>query len=142
MATRKIYALLGALSTFASSALAHAQCEQQVHATLHQQGHNKRSIMRNKVIDEHTIALMGELKREGASYRQLADRFAVGLPTVYYAFNGRKPPRQAPANDNYPDRVTRMSARNGGCSTTSGKMPVTLVRIPTIDGPAPLQVAA
>ncbi|NGO63920.1 hypothetical protein G6N76_09550 [Rhizobium daejeonense] len=89
--------------------------------------------MRQKVIDERTIALMGELKREGASYRQIADRFAVGLPTVFYAFNGRKPPR--PANDNHPDRVTRMVAANGGCSTTSGMVPVTLVRVPTVDGP-------
>lgn len=97
--------------------------------------------MRSKVIDEQTIALMGELKREGASYRQIADRFSVGLPTVYYAFNGRKPPR--PANDNHPDRVVRMMPHNGGCSTTSGRMPVTLPRIPTIDGHyEPQQVAA
>lgn len=46
-----------------------------------------------------------------------------------------------PANDNNPSRVTRMTARNGGCSTVSGMMPVTLVRIPTVDGAA-LEVAA
>ena len=37
------------------------------------------------------------------------------------------------ANDNHPDRVTRMTAYNGGCSTTSGLVPVSLVRVPTID---------
>lgn len=87
--------------------------------------------MRHKVIDERTIALMGELKREGASYRQIADRFAVGLPTVYYAFNGRKPAR--PARVEHPDRITVMSAHNGGCSTTSGMMPVTLPRLRCLD---------
>lgn len=45
------------------------------------------------------------------------------------------PLRQA-ANDNHPDRVTRMTAYNGGCSTTSGMVPVSLVRVPTIDGVA------
>ncbi|MEB2845887.1 hypothetical protein [Endobacterium cereale] len=107
--------------------------------------------MRHRSLDEKTVALMGELKREGASYRQLADQFAVGLPTVYYSLNGRKAPRQVPANDNHPDRTTRMMPHNGGCSTTSGKMPVTLRRIPTMDKPllpcvandnSPMQVAA
>jgi len=41
-----------------------------------------------------------------------------------------------PANDNHPDRITRMTAYNGGCSTTSGMVPVSLVRVPTIDGVA------
>lgn len=40
------------------------------------------------------------------------------------------------ANDNNPHRVTRMTHYNGGCSTTSGMVPVTVVRIPSIDGVA------
>lgn len=40
------------------------------------------------------------------------------------------------ANDNIPDRVTRMTPYNGGRSTTSGMMPVSVARIPTIDGVA------
>lgn len=40
------------------------------------------------------------------------------------------------ANDNHPDRVTRMTPYNGGCSTTSGMVPVSLVRVPSIDGKA------
>jgi hypothetical protein len=32
------------------------------------------------------------------------------------------------ANDNNPDRATIMVAHNGGCSTTSGKMPVSVAR--------------
>lgn len=44
------------------------------------------------------------------------------------------------ANDNHPDRVTHWTANNGGCSTVSGMVPVTLARVPSIDGA--LQVAA
>lgn len=32
------------------------------------------------------------------------------------------------ANDNNPDRITKMMPHNGGCSTTSGMMPVSLAR--------------
>lgn len=37
------------------------------------------------------------------------------------------------ANDNNPRAVTRMVPSNGGCSTTSGIMPVSVQRIPTLD---------
>lgn len=33
------------------------------------------------------------------------------------------------ANDNNPDRATRMTAHNGGCSTVSGMMPVSVRRV-------------
>ena len=92
--------------------------------------------MRPKIIGESLLAEMEKLALEGATTRQIADRFGVGHMTVYYAINGRKPPRMVADNDNHPDRVTVMSPRNGGCSTTSGMMPVTLRRIPTIDGHA------
>lgn len=46
------------------------------------------------------------------------------------------------ANDNVPGRVRKMSPHNGGCSTLSGMMPVTLARVPTVDGPEQMQVAA
>lgn len=74
----------------------------------------------------------------GESVADLAARFGVSPNTIYQAFNRNfgGTPLPGPANDNNPGRVTRMSARNGGCSTTSGLVPCTLVRIPTIDGPA------
>lgn len=43
---------------------------------------------------------------------------------------------RAAANDNNPQRVTRLTAYNGGCSTTSGMIPVTLARVSSIDGVA------
>lgn len=45
------------------------------------------------------------------------------------------------ANDNQPGRTTRMTAYNGGCSTTSGTIPITLPHVSIVDGPV-LQVAA
>jgi hypothetical protein len=44
--------------------------------------------------------------------------------------SGRSP---VAANDNNPDRTTKMAPYNGGCSTTSGMMPVTLQRVPTLE---------
>lgn len=107
--------------------------------------------MRPKVIGEQTLAEIQKLRAAGATTRAIADKFGVGHMTVHYALNGRKAARQVADNDNHPDRTTRMMPHNGGCSTTSGKMPVTLRRIPTMDKPLlpcvandnqPTQVAA
>lgn len=46
-------------------------------------------------------------------------RFGAGRPRTAHRAD----------NDNNPDRVTRMVPFNGGCSTTSGKTPVTLPRL-------------
>lgn len=92
--------------------------------------------MRQRVINADDLSALKEMKRTGVSYQTLADRLGCGKKTVIDAINGRKPPRLVADNDNRPDRVTVMSPRNGGCSTTSGMMPVTLRRIPTIDGHA------
>lgn len=43
------------------------------------------------------------------------------------------------ANDNNPRKTTRMVAYNGGCSTTSGMVPVSVQRLSFLDG---AQVAA
>lgn len=51
-----------------------------------------------------------------------------------------RPARLAAANDNI--KVVRMTPYNGGCSTTSGMVPVSLARVPTVDGPAEHLVAA
>lgn len=96
--------------------------------------------MRPKRLTEDEVETLRALHSDGASYQTLAQLQGCGKKTVYDAINGRKPRRAA--NDNNPDRVTRLVAHNGGCSTLSGKVPVTLVRIPTIDGAAGLEVAA
>ncbi|PWE52325.1 hypothetical protein DEM27_31800 [Metarhizobium album] len=92
--------------------------------------------MRPKLIPDGMLMRIRARKSEGASFQTLAHEFGFGKTTILEAINGRKPPRPVADNDNYPDRITVMSPRNGGCSTTSGLMPVTLKRIPTIDGHA------
>lgn len=42
--------------------------------------------------------------------------------------------RPAPNNDNNPGRVTKYVTHNGGCSTVSGPVGISLARVPTIDG--------
>jgi hypothetical protein len=101
--------------------------------------------MRPRKIDAQALEILKEMKRGGASFQTLADFYGCGKKTVVDAFNGRKPPR--PVNDNHPDRVTVYAAHNGGCSTTSGMMPVTLPRLRCLsaandNGPSVQQVAA
>lgn len=90
--------------------------------------------MRPKEVTSTQVDKMRSMREAGASFRTIADALGVGLATVYYELNGRKSPRAA-ANDNHPDRVTVYAAHNGGCSSTSGYMPVSLRRIPTLDKP-------
>jgi hypothetical protein len=89
-------------------------------------------------IDGPMLAKMRAARADGDSVAAIAERYGVKRGTVYQSFrrNMGGTPLPGPANENNPRRVTRMSARNGGCSTTSGMMPVTLVRIPSIDGRA------
>lgn len=49
--------------------------------------------------------------------------------------------RQAPANDNHPNRMTRWSIVNGGCSTQCELVPVTVVRtlVPANDNRADIE---
>lgn len=56
----------------------------------------------------------------GDDMTQSARRIASAVADV--------PLRQA-ANDNNPDRVTRMTPYNGGCSTLSGMVPVSVARV-------------
>ncbi len=84
------------------------------------------------------LADMRARRESGDTVADIAARYNVKPMTVYQRFNRALggTPLPGPVNDNNPHRVTRMTARNGGCSTTSGKMPVTVVRIPSIDGVA------
>ena len=92
-----------------------------------------------------SMADMLAMRQGGASIADIGRRAGLKTMTAYqrlrreYGVETLNLP--GPANDNNPDRVTRMTPRNGGCSTTSGMMPVTVVRIPSIDGVAE-QVAA
>lgn len=89
-------------------------------------------------ITSEMLAMMHARRSRGESVASIAASFNVKPMTVYQQFNRKLggSPTPGPANDNNPDRVTRMTARNGGCSSLSGKMPVSLVRIPSIDGKA------
>jgi hypothetical protein len=71
----------------------------------------------------------------GEAVKSISARFQVSPSAVYQAFRRELggTPLPGPANDNNPHRKTAMVARLGCCSTTSGKMPVTLPRIPTLD---------
>ena len=101
------------------------------------------------IITSYMLADMRSRRENGDTVADIAARHNVKTMTVYQRLRREYgtprlrreygTPLPGPANDNNPYRVTRMTARNGGCSTTSGKMPVTVVRIPPVDG---LAVAA
>lgn len=87
------------------------------------------------------LADMRACLNRGETIATIARRYGLKDMAVYQRLRRDLggPPIPGPANDNNPGRVTRMTPHNGGCSTTSGKMPVTLVRVPSVDG---LAVAA
>lgn len=69
------------------------------------------------------------LREEGLSLRAIGEKLGVSHQTVYFRLGGsRTPLRKAPrvaANDN---KTIKMMPHNGGCSTTSGKLPVSVAR--------------
>lgn len=56
----------------------------------------------------------------------LIDGEAIQGPVSKFAMGRAR--KLVAANDNHPDRFVKMVPVNGGCSTTSGMMPVTLAR--------------
>lgn len=88
-------------------------------------------------ITQH-INEMRAARLAGEAVKSIAARYGVKPVSIYQAFSREfgGTPVPGPANDNNPDRVTYMTAHNGGTSYASGKMPVTLKRIPTLDGVA------
>lgn len=92
-------------------------------------------------------ASMHARRLEGESFAAIATSYGLEEMTVYqslrrtygldiYKFADLK---RAAANDNVPGRVRRMSPHNGGCSTLSGKMPVTLAEVGTLErAPVPM----
>lgn len=100
------------------------------------------TLQSNASVDE-----MFAMRQEGASIEDIAQRAGLKANTAYQRlrreFGAEAIKREnlpGPANDNNPHRVTRMTARNGGCSTVSGMMPVSLARVPTVDGAAGTEV--
>jgi hypothetical protein len=87
-------------------------------------------------ITSDTLADMRACLGKGETTQQIARRYGLKDMAVYQRLRRDigAPPLPGPANDNNPHRMTRMVPRNGGCSTLSGEMPVTLVRIPSVDG--------
>ena len=78
------------------------------------------------------LADMQACRENGESVASIAARYNVKPMTAYqrlrrtFGLTERLP---GPANDNNPNRVTRMVPRNGGFSTVSGMVPTTLVRL-------------
>lgn len=71
------------------------------------------------------------LKDQGLTFREIADRLSISPASVNNAIHGRPPARKYPAaNDN---KIVRLVANNGGCSTTSGMVPVSLPRVATLE---------
>jgi len=90
-------------------------------------------------ITSETLAMMHGRRLKGESVADIARSYGLKEMAVYQRLRrryGLEIYKQRPeaANDNVPGRVRKMSPHNGGCSTLSGMMPVTLARVPTIDG--------
>lgn len=75
---------------------------------------------------------MAAMKDGGATLRAIAEKAGVSHVTVFQRLKLLRTAAPAPidppkaANDNIPGRKVVMAPHNGGCSTTSGMVPVTL----------------
>ncbi len=95
-------------------------------------------------INTKMMADMHARRLAGETPEIIAAAHGLKIMTVYqhlrrtYGLSARLP---GPANDNNSNRTTHMAARNGGCSTLSGLMPVSLPRVVTAanDNDADLQ---
>lgn len=84
-------------------------------------------------------AVIRGMRDRKMTYREIADALAMDVKTAWRSINFSAPKRKPiAANDNVARRAV---ANNGGCSTTSGMVTVSLARVPTLDLPE-IQVAA
>lgn len=85
-------------------------------------------------MDNSVNEIMRSLREEGLSLRAIGERLGVSHQSVFFRLGGSRTPlrtgARVAANDN---KVVKMMPHNGGCSTTSGKMPVSVARVPSID---------
>lgn len=70
------------------------------------------------------------MRADGKSFVEIANDLGVSVQWAYKCASHI--PLNPPAET--AKTVVRYGANNGGCSTTSGMMPVSLPRIPTLDG--------
>ena len=72
------------------------------------------------------------LRASGLSFARIRDRLGISLGHAYKIAGDvdREPPQETTRS------VVRYGAHHGGCSTQSGMQPVSVARIPSIDGRA------
>ncbi|NZD50500.1 hypothetical protein [Rhizobium leguminosarum] len=91
------------------------------------------------MITSAMLADMHARRLNGETVAAIAARYNIKPMTCYQRLRrefglGHYPkPKIAAANDNNPHVATQMVASNGGCSTWSGVLPVSVKRIPTLD---------
>lgn len=85
-------------------------------------------------MDNSVNEIIRSLREEGLSLRAIGERLGVSHQSVFFRLGGSRAPLRkgnpVAANDN---KIIKMVPHNGGCSTTSGKMPVSVVRVPTLE---------
>ncbi|WP_334155656.1 hypothetical protein [Agrobacterium pusense] len=85
------------------------------------------------LITSTMLADMHARRENGESVADIAARYNVKPMAAYQrlrrTYGLHKQRAFIPANDNNPDRTTHLSPHNGGCSTLSGLMPVSLPRV-------------
>lgn len=86
------------------------------------------------IISGEMLAEMQSRRQRGESIADIAAAYGVKERTVYMRFyrdgsTFEEKPDIGPDNSRNPNRITKFSYRNGGCSTLSGRMPVTMPRL-------------
>lgn len=74
---------------------------------------------------------MRRLRRRGLSYEAIAIRAGQSVGTVF-----AKIKRMPESVESSLNRVTRWVAHNGGCSTRSGMVPMSMPRVSMLERPA------
>lgn len=85
------------------------------------------------LITSTMLADMHARRENGESVADIAARYNVKPMAAYQrlrrTYGLHKQRALIPANDNNPERATHLAPHNGGCSTLSGLMPVSLPRV-------------
>ncbi|ANV24469.1 hypothetical protein [Agrobacterium pusense] len=85
------------------------------------------------LITSTMLADMHARRENGESVADIAARYNVKPMAAYQrlrrTYGLHKQRAVIPTNDNNPDRTTHLAPHNGGCSTLSGLMPVSLPRV-------------